>query len=273
MAPQFIRDRIWLQIADGIADIRLCRKERMNALDRAMFDALADVIALLGENEARVAVLSGDGKAFCVGLDKAMFSQMLRGDLVNGNPADLTSRTPWIANLPQHIVSGWRDLPTPVIAAVHGVAFGGGLQLALGADLRVAALDTRFSLMEIRWGLVPDIGAMALLPKLVRDDILRDLLFTGREFLANEAVELGIATHVAEDPRASAMVIARSILTVSPSAMSAAKRLANLAYLDRDAALLRAESEKQQNLIGHRGQLEVVGAALADRPPNFVSPS
>jgi enoyl-CoA hydratase/carnithine racemase len=267
---RLIRDRVSVEFNAGIAEVRLARPDRMNAIDGAMFDALADAIALLGSSNARAVVLSGEGAAFCAGLDKAMFAQMMAGEDAAGIPSDLVARTHGPANLPQHVVVGWRNLAMPVIAAVHGVAFGGGLQIALGADLRFMAPTTRCSLMEIRWGLVPDMGGIALLPGLVRNDVLRDLMFTGRELSGVEALALGIATRIDDDPRAAALAEAARMATLSPSAIRAAKRLANCAASAAPEDILLAESKEQQSLIGGAHQMEAVAAALQRRSASFA---
>ena len=134
----------------------------------------------------RCVVLSGEGKAFCAGLDMGSFAAMkAEGDAVPG-VRDLTKRTHGIANRPQQCAWLWRELPVPVIAAVHGVAFGGGFQIMLGADIRYATADARFSVMEIKWGLVPDLAGTQLMRHLAREDVVRELTYTGRIFNGTE---------------------------------------------------------------------------------------
>src|SRR5690606_5710600 len=150
----------------------------------------------------------------CAGLDMGRFMAMKDtggAGLPGGAARDLTARTHGVANFPQQAVWGWRQLPVPVIAAVHGVAFGGGFQLALGADMRFLSPDARMSIMEIKWGLVPDMAGTPILARLVRDDVLRDLTYTGREFSAREALDYGLATRIVDDPRAAALEAARAI--------------------------------------------------------------
>ncbi|RYF69182.1 MAG: crotonase/enoyl-CoA hydratase family protein, partial [Comamonadaceae bacterium] len=208
---------------DGVVELHLVRTDKMNALDAHMFDALiAHGEQLRDDASVRAVVITGRGKAFCAGLDMASFAAMGEG----GN-MDLVPRTHGIANKPQYIATVWRDVPVPVIAAVHGVAFGGGLQLALGADLRLVTADTRMSVMEIKWGLVPDMGGLPLLRPLVRDDIARELAYTGRIVLGEEAVALGLATRVVADPLAEAQRLAHEIAARSPDAIRANKRLFN----------------------------------------------
>ena len=255
--------RVSIAIEDGIADVRLARADKMNALDPAMFDGIIDAIARLEAAPGlRAAVLSGEGRAFCAGLDMASMAG-------SGGPAfDLLGRTHGIANAYQQVAWGWRTLAVPVIAAVHGVAFGGGLQIASGADVRIAAPGTRLSVMEMKWGIVPDMAGFALWRGNVRDDALRELAYTAREFSAEEAVTLGFVTRIAEDPHAEAMAIARAIAGRNPHAIRAAKRLANLD--DDPAAILAAESAEQATLLRTPNQIEAVMANLQKRAPVFT---
>ncbi len=265
-------DRVNIQIdSHGVADVCLVRGDKMNALDLAMFDALAAAInRLKAEPGLRAVVLHGEGKAFCAGLDMGRMAKIDADE--PGGLRDLRPRTHGIANSAQFLGLGWRELPVPVIAAVHGVAFGGGLQLALGADIRLVTADTQMSVMEIKWGLVPDMAGVALLRGLVRDDQARELTYTGRVVGGAEAVLLGLATRVCVDPLAEAMAMAQAMAQRSPSALRAAKRLMNLAGRTLDdsaAALLRAESDEQVALMGAPHQREAVRANLEKRPPVF----
>ena len=214
-------------------------------------------------------MLSAEGRAFCAGLDVSNFASMAGGGNGNASQSSLVDRTHGVANLAQHAAWMWRELPMPVIAAVHGVAFGGGLQVALGADIRYAAPDSRFSVMEIKWGLVPDMAGTQLLRHLVRDDVLRELTYTGRIFSAEEAQSMGIVTRVSEDPLADALATAQEIAGRNPDAIRADKRLLNDArYLDAEAGLLE-ESREQEQLIGSPNQVEAVMAEMEKRPANF----
>jgi enoyl-CoA hydratase/carnithine racemase len=261
---------IEIAIEDGVADVRLNRPQKMNALSPAMFDAiLAAGERLAREADLRAVVLSGNGNAFCAGLD--LESMAALGEVSRRTP--IAERTHGLSNYAQHICMLWRELPVPVIAAVHGVAFGGGLQLALGADLRFVAPDTRLSIMEMKWGLVPDMGGMVLTRGLVREDRLRELIYTARVLSASEAVELGLATRVADDPRAQALLTAREIAQRSPDAIRAAKRLLAVAAQGDAAATLLAESIEQDALIGGANQREAVAANLAKRAPDFAPAS
>lgn len=268
-----MEERVSISISEGVADVRLIRADKMNALDQAMFEALVAATERLSkEKSVRVVVLSGEGRAFCAGLDMGRFAAMKEkggNGIPGGENRDLTKRTHGQANFPQQAVWGWRQLPVPVIAAVHGVAFGGGFQLSLGADMRFLAPDARMSVMEIKWGLVPDMAGTPILASLVRDDILRDLTYTGRIFSAQEAMTYGLATRICEDPRTAALEVAREIAGKSPEAIRAAKRLLNNLSVDPGPALL-AESVEQQKLIGSANQTEAVRSNLDKRAAKYV---
>jgi enoyl-CoA hydratase/carnithine racemase len=261
-----MNDRIAVKISDGVADVRLARADKMNALDPAMFEALNDTCDRLGrERGLRAVVLSGEGRAFCAGLDMASFSAMKAGGI-----GDIERRTHGLSNAFQHVVLGWRELAVPVIAAVHGTAFGGGFQLALGADIRYVAEDARLSVLEVKWGLVPDMGGTILMRNLAREDVVRELSYTGRVFSAKEALAYGFATRVCADPRAEALALAKEIADKSPHAVRAAKRLFNLAGSADDGACLLAESREQAKLISSANQVEAVMSNLEKRAPRFV---
>lgn len=268
-----MNDRVSVTITDGVADVRLVRADKMNALDAAMFEALVNTTErLANEKGVRAVVLSGEGKAFCAGLDMGRFAAMKESGgngIPGGEFRDLTKRTHGQANAPQQAVWGWRMLPVPVIAAVHGVAFGGGCQLALGADVRLIAPDAKMSVMEIKWGLVPDMAGTPILATLLRDDVLRELTYTGRIVAAQEAVSIGLATKIVDDPYQAALEMAREIAGKNPDAVRAAKRMMNKLSVDPGPALL-AESVEQQKLIGSPNQTEAVRANLEKRAPNFI---
>jgi enoyl-CoA hydratase/carnithine racemase len=215
-------------------------------------------------------VLSGEGRAFCAGLDVERVAAVAGGSSLLPF-ADLAERTHGIRNWAQHIVWLWRELPVPVIAAVHGVAFGGGFQLALGADLRYVAPGTLLSIMETKWGLVPDMAGTQLMRHLAREDVVRELAYTARIFSADEALAYGFATRLVEDPRAAAMATARDIAARSPDAVRAAKRLLNHAVACEARAGLVAETKEQQRLIGTPNQIEAVRANLESRLPSFAN--
>src|SRR4051794_16164851 len=268
-----MQDRVKVTMSDGVADVRLNRADKMNALDAAMFDGLVATVERLGrERGLRAVVLSGEGRAFCAGLDMGRFAAMKDSGgngIAGGEKRDLTARTHGPTNFPQAAVWGWRQLPVPVIAAINGVAFGGGFQLALGADIRLLGQDARMSIMEIRWGLVPDMAGTPILARLVRDDILRELTFTGRIFSAQEALQYGLATRICDHPHAEAIQLAQEIAGKSPDAVRAAKRMLNNLGADPGPALL-AESVEQQKLMGAPNQLEAVRANLEKRAPRFA---
>ena len=268
-----MEERVRIHIDEqGIADVCLVRADKMNALDAAMFDALNAAIARLArEPRLRAVVLHGEGRAFCAGLDVSRFEKISSG--TDGGVRELRPRTHGLANAPQHVAWGWRELPVPVIAAVHGVAVGGGLQLALGADIRLVTPDVKMSVLEIKWGLVPDMAGVAILSRLLRDDVLRELTFTGRMVAGDEAVQLGLATRVCTDPLAEAMALARQIAGRSPHAVRAGKRLLNLSTDGSNAAVLQAESDEQMAIIGGPNQTEAVRANLEKRAPRFHDPA
>ncbi|XUJ33155.1 crotonase/enoyl-CoA hydratase family protein [Bradyrhizobium japonicum] len=249
-----MEERVSISISEGVADVRLVRADKMNALDQAMFEALvAATDRLSKEKGVRVVVLSGEGRAFCAGLDMGRFAAMKEkggNGIPGGENRDLTKRTHGQANFPQQAVWGWRQLPVPVIAAVHGVAFGGGFQLSLGADMRFLSADARMSVMEIKWGLVPDMAGTPILASLVRDDILRDLTYTGRIFSAQEAMSYGLATRICDDPRATALEVAREIAGRAPMRSAPPSACSTISRSTRPGAARRirraAEADRQR---------------------------
>lgn len=267
-------DRVSVTMDGGVADVRLTRADKMNALDGAMFDALiAAGEELKTRKGLRAVVLSGEGRAFCAGLDMGSFAQMAGNDhksVNGGGVSGLGARDYGIANKAQQVCFVWRQIPVPVIAAVHGVAYGGGFQLTLGADMRYVAPDTKMSIMEIKWGLVPDMAGLLLMPSLARTDIMRELTFTGRVFTGVEAQGYGFATRVCDDPRAEALAAAREIASKSPHAIRAAKRLLNLS-LEADAATVLIEETKEQvALIASPNQIEAVMSNMQKRAANYA---
>lgn len=254
-------ERVTWTIEGGVADVRLTRPDKMNALDPAMFEGILGAIDTLGNTPSlRAVVLSGEGRAFCAGLDMASMASA-------GMGTDLQARSHGLANSFQQVAWGWRTLPVPVIAAVHGVAFGGGLQIASGADIRIAAPDTRLSVMELKWGIVPDMAGFVLWRGTVRDDVLRELTYTARAFDAAEAQAFGFVTRLAEDPHAEALALAQAIAGRNPDAIRAAKRLAN--HEGDAAAILLAESVEQAALLRSPNQVEAVMANMQKRSPQF----
>jgi enoyl-CoA hydratase/carnithine racemase len=257
-------NRVSIAIDAGVADVRLTRPDKMNALDPAMVAGIIAAIDQLTSTPGlRCVVLSGEGRAFCAGLDMASMAS-------GGSGTDLDARSHGDANWMQHLAWGWRTLPVPVIGAAHGIAFGGGLQILSGADIVFAAPDTRLSVMEVKWGIVPDMAGYALWRGRVRDDSLRELAYTAREFTAADAQRHGFVTHVADDPHAAAMGLAREIAGRNPDAVRAAKRLANRMADGDGAAILRAESAEQGRLLRSPNQIEAVMANMQKRPPTFI---
>jgi len=254
--------------SDGVAQVRLIRSDKMNALDPDMFAALLDAGRTLYETAGlRAVVLAGEGRSFCAGLDMGSMAQTGRH-----RETPLTERTHGNANGPQQVAMQWRKLPVPVIAAVHGVCFGGGLQIASGADIRVIDPAARLAVMELKWGLVPDMAGYALWKGTVRDDVLRELTYTNREFNGEQAREYGFATLVDANPVARATAIAADIANRNPDAQRAAKRLFNR-YLEASTdEILMAESVEQQKLMGTRNQTEAVMSQMEKRKAQFVDP-
>ena len=267
-----MENRVRLTIEDGVAHLRLNRPDKMNALDPAMFEAIIDAGTRLGaRRDVRAVVLSGEGRAFCAGLDLDRLVATTSGDPLL--PAiDLTRRTHDCANYAQHLVWLWRELPVPVIAAVHGVAFGGGFQLALGADLRFLAPGTRLAIVEAKWGLMPDMCGTQLMRGLARDDVVRELTYTARVFSAEEALSYGFATRLVDDPVAAALATAHDIAGRSPDAVRAAKRLLNLPSASDAAAGLAAETAEQAALLGAPNHIEAVRSNLEGRTPRWSNP-
>ncbi|MEQ1551331.1 crotonase/enoyl-CoA hydratase family protein [Sphingorhabdus sp.] len=266
-----MNDRISItMLEDGIADVRMTRVDKMNALDGAQWNALVEAIDQLKTTPGlRVVVLSGEGRAFCAGLDLSSL-QGERDPGASSAGGSLADRTKGISNNAQYAAYGWRELPVPVIAAVHGVAFGAGSQIMAGADIRIVHPDTRIAIMEMKWGLVPDVAGMPLWRAQVADDVLREMIYTNREFNGVEAKEMGFATHVSDDPHAKAMELARVIANKNPHAIRGAKRMCNALATSSDAELLQMESDEQIKVIRTPNQMEAVMAEMQKRKPVFA---
>ncbi len=260
-----MNNRITISIKDHVADVRFNRPEKMNALDMDMFDAIVEAAEkLTKDTSVRCVVLSGEGKAFCAGLDLANFTP--DGEMLS---QPLKTRTHGIANKWQAAAWVWHNLPVPVIAAVHGVCFGGGLQIMSGADIKFIAADTKLSIMEMKWGIIPDMAGTQLWRHNVRDDILRELTYTHRVFSGKESVEYGFATHLSDDPHTDAMQLAEEIASKSPSAVVKAKKVFNEAPYLSVADGLMLESVEQQEIIMKKNQMEAVFAGMQKRKGNF----
>lgn len=262
------QDRLSITLADGIAEVALNRPDKLNAMDEAMFAALSQAGRELAEVPGlRAVILHGSGKGFCAGIDTGLLMafagriEALRAEIVQ--PLDGQA-----ANRFQHPCTVWADLPVPVIAALHGPVFGAGLQLALGADIRLAAPEARLSIMEAKWGLIPDMGLSKLLPGLMRADQALDLIMSARVIGAPEAAALGLVTRLADEPLTEARALARAIIGRNPEAMRGAKALVRAAWPGGDDALA-LEARLQAEIIGSANQIEAVMAEMQKRPARF----
>ena len=261
-------ERVRVEVADHVATVTLSRPEKHNALDGAMFEGIVAAAEQVASAEGvRAVVLHGDGPSFCSGLDIA---SLMSGPI---SIDDLLERGGHRANLAQRVATDWLDLPVPVIAALHGNVFGGGLQIALGADIRIAAPDARLSVMESKWGLVPDMGITSTLPRLVRLDVAKELTYTARVLDGEEAAALGLVTRTAQDPLAAAQELAAAIAGRSPDAVRAAKRLYDTSWDGPADEGLLLESELQRGLLGSPNQMAAVQAGMTKQPGEFVDPA
>jgi len=271
-------DRVLISISDGVADVKFNRADKRNALDGAMFSAIADAgERLKSEPGLRAVVLSGDGASFCAGLDFSVFKTLADDDAVaemqpesGGNPGSMKEGR--ITHLGQQICWVWQEVPVPVIAAVHGHALGAGLQIALGADIRIVHPDTKLSVREVFWGLVPDMTGTFMLSKIVRPDVAKELTFTARLFSGVEAAEIGIATRNSDHPYEDAMALAREIAALSPGAVRGSKELFNRILDEGAAEQFAAERRVIGSQIGSPNQVEAVAASFGNRPPVFTDP-
>lgn len=261
-------ERVKIELRGAVADVRLARPEKLNALDAALFNGLIEAgESIIRNPKVRAVVLSGEGRAFCAGLDfKSFLADAAPSTLLErgaGSPANRAQRAAWI----------WQEVPVPVIAALHGATFGGGLQIALGADIRYAAPDVELSVMEIRWGLVPDMSGTQSLRRLVRLDVAKELTFTGRVVRAPEALELGLVTRVVDEPREHALRLAEEISARSPDAIRAGKALWNAAGLVSVEDGFLREERAQRALLGSPNQMEAIAANFSKRAPVFEDPA
>jgi enoyl-CoA hydratase/carnithine racemase len=263
-------DRVRIEISDHVATVTLTRPEKHNALDLAMFEGIvAAAEQVASEPGARVVVLHGEGPSFCSGLDVASaMSSVSDGAGSNGDALDRE-----VPNRFQRAAYDWVRLPVPVIAAVHGNCLGGGLQIALGADVRIATPDARMSVMEAKWGLIPDMSITQTLPRLVPIDVAKELTYTARVFSGEEAHALGLVTHVADDPLAAAQELAAEIAGRSPDAVRGAKRLFNETWNRPADEGLRLEAQIQLKLLGSANQLAAVTAGMTKQPAEFTDPA
>ena len=282
--PGVVDDRVTISIVDGIADVKMNRADKRNALDNAMFTSLSAAGEYLKTLDGlRVVVLSGDGASFCAVLDFSSFAQMAEAgaadkkhDKKSDEKSDMYAGAMVdgrITHMAQQVCWVWQEVPVPVIAAVHGHALGGGIQIALGADIRIVHPDTQLSVREVHWGLIPDMTGTLMLSRLVRPDIAKNLVFTARVFSGHEAHEMGIATQLSNDVYADAMTMAREIAGRSPEAVRGAKKLINLLANSGAAEQFAAERATIGQLIGTANQAEAVMSHFEKRPPNFKTGS
>jgi enoyl-CoA hydratase/carnithine racemase len=283
-------DRVTVQIDSGVADVRLNRPDKLNALDGDLILALVEAGARLSRDTAvRAVVLSGEGRAFSAGLDFSGFMAMAgggRGTVDRGGPAEEPSASVSpsgdigvigrvdgrITHLAQQAAHTWSEVPVPVIAAITGHCLGGGLQIALGADLRIVHPEARLSVLEIRWGLSPDMTGTATLPRLVGLDVAKELTWTGRMVSGEEAARLGLATRTSETPREDARALAAEIAARSPHAVRAVKRLLDQSGTVPLARQYADERHEIGALIGTPNQVEAVAAYFEKRSPSFADP-
>lgn len=259
--------RVSVTYENHIARVRLTRADKMNAVDQDMITAIIAAGEEVMASDARAVVVSGEGRAFCAGIDITGLAKMVgvvpKGQLMPRTHGNETTNQ-W-----QEVAMIWQRVPVPVIAALHGAVYGAGCQLALGADIRIASPDMKMAVMEMKWGIVPDMGGMVLLPRLVRPDVMRRMTYTASPIDANQALAWGLITELADDALAAAMDLATEIAGKSPSAIRTAKRLMAFAETGEEAEVLLAESAEQAELIGKPDQMEVVAAAMQKRPAVF----
>lgn len=261
-------DLVTVDVSDGVADVRLNRPDKYNALSPEMFKSIIDAGERLAEaRDVRAVVLSGNGRGFCAGLDMGSMQRLAQSNSEIGVLHERDERPENHAQRPAYV---WKRMPVPTIAAVHGVAYGGGLQIALGTDIRIAAPDARLSVLEIKWGLIPDMSITQTLRDLLPLDVAKELTFTGRVLSGSEAMDLGLVTRVEDDPHAAAMDLAREIAGKSPDAVRAAKHLFESSWHADERDGLALEASLQQELIGSPNQKEAVKANFAKRAARFT---
>jgi enoyl-CoA hydratase/carnithine racemase len=263
------RERVAVEVEDHVALVTLTRPEKHNALDIAMFDAItAAAERLAAEPGVRAVVLHGEGPSFCSGLDVA--------GVMAGQPGSDALMAPLREAVPnwfQRAAHRWLEIPVPVIAAIHGHCLGGGLQIALAADVRFATPDAKLAVLEVKWGLIPDMAITRTLPRLVSLDIAKELAFTGRVVSGREAHDLGLVTHLTDDPLPAARALAAEIAERSPDAVRGMKRLFDQAWTGSTEDTLRLEADIQLGLIGTPNQLEAVRAGMLKEQARFTDPS
>lgn len=258
-------DVLAISVQEHVARIALDRPDKHNAVNLEMFVALADAADALASNRSvRAVVLTGAGDNFCAGIDISLFADP------NGIDSGMFAPTQnSCANLFQRAAYAWRELRVPVICAVKGVCFGAGLQIALGADMRFAAADARLSIMEVKWGLIPDMAVTVHLRDIMPADRAKELAMTGRIVDAAEAFEIGLVTALHDDPESAAMDKAAEIASKSPQAVQSIKQLFDRAWHTSEADALRLEARLQMGIIGSPNQREAVMANVERRRAVF----
>ena len=276
----YINERIKLIVEDHIAQVSLARPEKMNALDQLMIDAIVQTGEIIRKDQSiRVVVLSGEGEHFCAGLDKSNFTALLETSemsLAPNNSASenakqfkLADRTHGVSNIYQHLVWLWRELPVPVLVAIEGIAFGGGLQIMLGGDCRFASSKSRFSILEMKWGLIPDMGGIQVMRQLVSDDVIRMLTYTAQEISAQQAKDWGFITDIVDDPLQHCLALAKQITQQNPDAIRVAKKVIEASNdLTAEQGLL-LEAQSQDQIVGKPNQIEAVMSQLQKRLAEF----
>jgi len=256
--------RITVEIRNEIAYVNLNRADKHNALDMPMFYAIRKTIKLLKKNkEIRAVIVQGNGEDFCSGLD---IKSVMKS---RSDPLKLLFKwLPWQANLAQYVSTGWRDIPVPVIMAIHGRCWGGGLQIALGADFRIAAADASIAIMEARWGLIPDMGGTIALKELIQLDVAKELAMTGEVINGEQALAYGLITHLDENPAKRAVELAETISKHSPDAVAATKKLYNKSWWSNSGlALLRESYYQIRILLGKNFRVKTYNQTNLDKEP------
>lgn len=263
--------RVVVKIEDHVADVMLNRAAKRNAVDIEMFSALIETgEALAQDSSVRAVVLHGDGEHFCAGIDVSVFqTDALAEDLAER----MRPQTGYGANFFQSSATVWKDMPVPVIAALHGVTFGAGFQIAMGADIRIAARDLQMSIMEIKWGIIPDMGISMTMPGVIPQDRAKLLAYTGRMMAADEALEMGVVTTLSDDPLDAATSLACEIASKSPDAIRAIKTLINSSWTGDTAPGLHLEAALQKAVMSGENQAEAARANLENRAPCFRDPA
>ncbi|HVL02153.1 MAG TPA: crotonase/enoyl-CoA hydratase family protein [Dongiaceae bacterium] len=243
-------ERVSVRVEGAVAYVTLNRADKHNGMDMALLNGVIAAQKQVRKlKDVRAVILHGDGPSFCAGLD---FKSVL------GQP--MTAFTSYLQlwwpmrNRFQTWSIGWREVPVPVIAVMHGNCFGAGLQLGLGADIRICTPDAKLSMMEAKWGLVPDMGGVALMRELMPIDVAKEITFTGRILSGVDAKELGLVTHVSADPMAHALQLAQEMAVRSPDAVGAGKFLLQTAWRALDDVALRAERVWQRRMMGTKNQ-------------------